>query len=252
MIASKTHRLALNLGLALAAAALLVGGCTPDAEHRDIPATEVKPVTAYGFTLDESATPQQVAYVLLRAIADDVDSAQAQLNTSLSGEARRELRDKQKAAMKTTYALAAYSVIEKRVLEVLNLTRVEKKPSLGDERDQQLYDFVHQWAAIVAYYVPSFPANFKEADARMKLVNGTHIDFPAWHNPAGTDDKSREAVKIDIELAGEPGAGGKTYWRVAKVAYFGRPGAALPQATTRAVITTRPASAAPAPTTKPS
>jgi hypothetical protein len=250
MNARKTRRALLNVGLCLASALPLLGGCTADPEHKDIPPAEVKTVQAYGLTLDENASPQQVTYVLLRAIADDVKSAQAQQNPSLSGEARRELREKQKAAMKTTYALAAYSVIEKRVLEVLNLSRVDKKQSLGDERDQQLYDFVHQWAPIVAYYVPSFPTDFADALTRMPVVTApdgkrAEVTFEASHNPTASSDKDREPVTMAIELAKEPGAGGKEYWRVARVGYLGRPGVI------RALPTTRIAATAPASRPKP-
>jgi len=218
-------------GLALLSAAMIGGfilaGCTRDPEHQDIPPTKVVAVQAYGQNLDDSATPQQVVYVLLRSIADDVNAAQAHKTKE------------QKEAFKITHSLAAYSVIEQRLLDVLNTTRPQKTSSLGPDRDMQLYDLIHQWAPIVSHYVRSFETDFNAASQKMSASTTpdqktTHVLYQAAHDPSATGE-ARGDVTIDIELVKEP-AGPNEYWRVARISYLGKQ--------TRVQPTTRPSAPA--------
>lgn len=199
-------------GAAISAA---LAGCSGNPDAKDIPPAEVKAVQAYGMTLHETATPQQVAFVLLRSIADDVHAAQTHN------------RPEQKAALLTTYSIAACSTIEKRLVDLLNAARGQARVSLGKERDQEVYSFVRQWAPIVAYYVPSFDTDFKSALGRMTAspsANGqtVHIGYRAWHSASASQPgPGDEPVLIDIELTKERGTAGE-YWRVARVGFVGR------------------------------
>ncbi len=198
-------------GALLGLGAVIVAGCT-DPKHKDVPPAKVEVVQAYGTNLDENATPQQVAYVLLRSIADDVQAAQAHRH------------EDQKSALRTTYALAAYSTIERRLSELLKATGATDKEGLGPDRDAALYDFVRQWAAIVGHYVPSFDTDFNAAQNRMSVQtkpDAAHVLYKAWHSPTTQPSAGDNPVLIDIELAKET-VGTATYWRVARVSFAGR------------------------------
>ncbi len=196
-------------------------GCSSEEE---IPRAAVKPVTAYGITLDENATPKQVAFVLLRSIADDLHAAQAHDTKG------------QKEALRLTYSLAAYSTIARRIGES---PEEEADPAQAKIRDKRLYIFVKDWTPIVGYYVPSFDTDFKAAAQRMQIRSQTgstvHILYEACHNPAETDPAKRQTATIEIELTKEP-AGAVSYWRVAKVSF------AEPTARTRPATRSAPAS----------
>ena len=193
-----------------AVAALVAAGCRQPVE---IPSTDVKVVEAYGVKLDESATPRQVAYALLRAIRDDVESAQA-------GD-----RDGQKRAFRTTFSLGAFSEIEKRLARGLG---DGKEDSLGETRDRRIHDVIYHWAPIVAHYVPSFDLDETTAVGRMKVLetpNATStciVVYDVAHDPAASDPAKRQPAMIEITLTRERSTGGaQEFWRVAKVAFRG-------------------------------
>lgn len=214
MNTKRRFRHAVTGGLALAVVACLTGGCQDAADT--LPPPEVKTVTAYGQTLDESATPQQVAYVLLRSLAEDVQAAQA----------KPPRREDQKQANLITWSVAAPNTIEQRILSTAR--EHAKDParfqSLGENRKKEIYRVVNQWAPIVAYYVASFDQDPETAMSRMHVrpsPNGqvTHILYEVTPDPTRPDVDQRRT--LDIELVKEKGADGKEYWRVARVGYIG-------------------------------
>jgi hypothetical protein len=222
--------------------ALLPGGCTADQHHRDIPPAAVKPVNAYGLTLDENATPEQVAFVVLRSIADDVAAAQAHDH------------DSQREALRTTHALIACGTVETRLLQAENLAPGgRKRKSFGDERNEKLFDFARQLAPIVSHYVKSFDTDFESARRKMRAPmpadpNLVRIFYEAAHDPAASDVRQRDPVIIELEMAREK-VDGKTYWRLAKIGFAGRPSAATG---TRTAASSEPArTPTPAPATAP-
>lgn len=197
--------------VAVSATLVWAAGCAPSEVP---PPAEVKTVSAYGLTLDESATPEQVVYVLLRAIADDVTAAQAHEH------------DKQREALLLTYRLGAYSVIEKRLVDVLNQSLASEVKSLGKDRDRRLFDFVKGWAPIASHYVRGFDTDSRAAMARMSVQASPdgeriHVYYPVCHDPQESDPAKRQEATLDIELAKEK-AGSRSYWRVARVAFKGR------------------------------
>lgn len=193
------------------AALALSGGCTDPEEN--IPPAEVKTVTAYGMTLDPSATPQQVAYVLLRSLAEDVQAAQDHPPRPKD----------QKAANLITYSIAAVDEIERRILAMVS----ENKPtqpgaaSLGKDRSKDIYRVVNYWAPIVAYYVGSFDQDPQAAMARMRVVQmaegrTAQVLYEVWPEASRPDADRHQTLAI--ELVKEKGPGGE-YWRVARVTY---------------------------------
>jgi len=184
-------------------------GCTKHTQ--DIPKPKVETVTAYNVTLDQDATPEQVAYVLLRALADDVTAAQAHEHK------------KQKEALNLTFSLAAYAQIEKQVIQTENLTRAKKIDSLGDLRNEKLYKFVKYWAPIVAHYIKSFDTNPVTAAKKMKVhltSDGTiaNVLYPVSHDPTETDPAKQQTAVLNIKMVKEK-AGAISYWRVARLGY---------------------------------
>ncbi|MBI4717449.1 MAG: hypothetical protein HY763_06570 [Planctomycetes bacterium] len=99
----------------------------------------VHTVSHYGVTLDEQAAPEQVAFVLLRAIRDDF------LATS---EAQRE------EAVARLYDVAAADAIGG--LGGKGLTRLET-----------LYQVIHQWTPTVAYYARDLEEDWEKARPRL-------------------------------------------------------------------------------------
>ena len=118
----------------------LPGGCKRDvrlADHQ-VRHPEVRTVSHYGLTLDESATPQQVSYVLLRAIHDDFTA---------------ETKDDREHALDVQFDLCAAGAIAKR------------NPT-GLPRDEYLYTVIYRWTPTVAHYVQSFPTDWDKAKTR--------------------------------------------------------------------------------------
>jgi len=201
------------LGAALAAA--FWPGCTRTED--EAPPARLQAVEAYGLTLDESATPQEVAFVLLRSLADDVKAAQA----------RPPRPNDQKAAMRLTYSLAAYQEIANRILQVANQNRSPEKADLGPERGKKLFSFTKQWAPIVAHYVNSFDTDLEAAARKMWVLmsvdgQSAHVHYNAAHDPSEKDPSKRQTATIDVELV-KAAAGARSFWRISRVDYLGRP-----------------------------
>jgi len=205
----------------------MFAGCQKNVE---VPPIEVKQVDAYGVTLDESATPQQVVYVLLRSLRDDFEAAQARD------------RQRQKEAFRTTFSLAAFSEIDKRLARAFGQQDEGKDAGLDTHRDNQIYDVINHWAPIVGHYVRSFDMEQSAAVAKMHMVtaaNGSnaHVSYDVSHDPQETDPAKQQLATIDVELVQEKAsAGSKMYWRVARVAFRG------PNATRRIAPMSGPAS----------
>jgi len=166
----------------------------------------VEVVEAYGQKLDESATPQQVAFVLLQLLKKDVEAAQAHEH------------EQQQAVLRQIFRLAAYSTIENRLEAIL-------RPGLGlgEKRDKKLFEIVNFWAPIVGHYIHSFDDDFEMAKPRMKVTYSqskrfAHVLYPVCHDPAERDPEKRQRATLDVELARELGEG-QSYWRVSRVSF---------------------------------
>lgn len=195
--------------VALVIAYVCLSGCTPT---KEIPPTETKTVSLYGQTLDESASPQQVVFALLRSLNDDVRAAQEHKH------------DEQKAAFARTFSLAAFHEIEKRLISVRQ--SLGQNTTLGGDREEKIYNVVHYWAPIVGHYIDSFDTEFAAAAAKMRsVVTGdgqiAHVYYPVVHDPRQTDPAKQQRATIHVELVREP-AGATSYWRVARVDFAGK------------------------------
>lgn len=130
------------VGLTVAAASGLAVwcGCGGDARlaGQRIRSVTVRSVAHYGVTLDQQASPEQVAYVLLRAVRDDV--------VAKSREERDTALDKQ-------FDLCAATVIQNK-----------NRTSLP--RDEFIHSVVYHWAPTVSHYVSDFETEWDKAAAR--------------------------------------------------------------------------------------
>jgi hypothetical protein len=140
---NEKHSKANAVVLAVLAAALMVGStaCRRDVRLADkkLRNPTVKAVSAYGMTLDEQASPQQVAFATLQAIRDDFLAPD------------REAREK---ALDTQFELCAANKISER-----NITSLS--------REEWLYEVVSKWTPTVSHYVPDFPIDWEEAKERL-------------------------------------------------------------------------------------
>ena len=152
----------------LPAAVLWLGGCGEDARLADrrIPHIVVETVSDQGVELGPQASPQDVVYVLLRAIRDDV----------LAG-ADREAR---RAALLRQMGVCDPDYIHELYKNVMG-------PRAVYSRDEWVYKKVRLWAPTLAYYVDSFDVDPGTAKERMEAGEAgetAHVDFPA-RDPTG-------------------------------------------------------------------
>ncbi|MEK6798464.1 MAG: hypothetical protein AABZ12_05840 [Planctomycetota bacterium] len=160
--------------VAFAAGVTLAAGCERDvrlADHK-VRSVQVGPASHYGLVLDQQASPQQVAFVALRAIRDDVRAA---------GRVERE------AALDVQFSVCAANEIKRRNHSSLD----------GDEF---LFNVVYHWTPTVAHYAGDFPETPEDAQRRF-------VQRPAKQASSGSN--SPEESELAIELAdpgGDPAA----------------------------------------------
>ncbi len=158
---------------------LLAGGCSEDARlaGHSIPHVVVETVTDQGVVVGPEAGPQEVAFVLLRAIRDDVQAGSDR-------EARREALMRQLAVCDPDYIYELYQdVMDRRAVY---------------ERDEWVYKKVRLWAPTLAYYVDSFGMDLPRAKERL-----TTSPTSRRENWPG------ETIQVDLPARdphGEPGA----------------------------------------------
>ena len=126
----------------LALAALPLYGCGRDARlvGKNLPTDlTIRPVTHYGLTLDDKATPQQVGFVLLRAMKEDYNAKDP--------EAR-------KAAMNILYDITAMD-------DILALHPTGLNPA------DSIYTVVKNWTPTVSHYAAQLPTEWESAKDRL-------------------------------------------------------------------------------------
>lgn len=174
----------------------LVGGCRRDVRlaGRDVRSVTVQSVTHFGVTLDEEASPQDVAYVLLRAIREDFLASSS---------------TDRKAALDKQFDICAANVIKAR-----NRT--------GLSGDEFVYNVVYRWTPTVAHYVDDFETDRTKASERLvpNYVAGDKAADPnveecevlmELDDPSG-DPKAQ--VVVIVRLARDGG-----FWRVLNLSF---------------------------------
>lgn len=183
------------LAIASAAAAGTVG-CdrNPRLADTDIRSVTVRPVTHYGITLDDTATPEQTTFVLLKAMREDFHA---------SNDAQR------KAALDVLFDVAAADAIVARTLTSLN-------------RDEVIHQIVNRWTPTVSHYVDDFDTEWEPVLDRFvrvgpKLVGNAGFDVHECQILMEVGDGGgdlRDQVLLAVSLIQEQGL-----WRVQQVGF---------------------------------
>ncbi len=155
----------------------MVPACSRDVwlAGKEIPTVTVHAVEHYGTKLDANGTPEQVAYVALRAIRDDFLA---------------EDEEARKQALATQFDVCAAGVLQGR-----NTTSME--------RDEFVYNVVQRWTPTVSHYLADFPAAWATAEARMHRRPVTRSGKQA--EGAISDDECEVAMVVR-DPGGDPNA----------------------------------------------
>lgn len=150
------------------------GGCSRDVRlaQRNVRTVKVEAKTIYGVTLDESASPQQVTHVLLRAIREDFQAK--------TGEEREAALDKQ-------FDICAANVIQSH-----------NRGSMA--RDEFIHNVVYRWTPTVSHYVNDFETDWDKAKPRLVRVVKKPADL------AGPDASTCEVAIEVADPDGNPNA----------------------------------------------
>lgn len=185
-----------RLGFTLVCVLAVCAGCSRDVSlaGRNVRSVTVKAVTHYGVTLDESATPEQVAYVLLRAIRDDF--------LATTPEDREAALDKQ------------FDICAANVIQAKNRTVVS--------RDEFIHNLVYHWTPTVSHYVHDFETDWEKARARFVRtvphpMKGSDADAMTCEVSMELDDSSGDPsarVVMAVWLAQDSG-----FWRVVHLGF---------------------------------
>ena len=188
---------------------ILTGCKDPTLADKEIPPVSIGPVqTPYGVTLDENATPADVAYVFFRAAKDDYLAAQ---------EARRE---DQKKAFHLQIALAAADDIS----NATNQLYARKSLPVQRSRDEAVYLLARVWAPTIAHYINNFSDDRSVMQAKMVTGN---LQSGSASQPARSGrvnvllDVSRDDsnARIQVSMIQQTGGDGKRYWRISEVGF---------------------------------
>ncbi len=192
-----THRTYNWAGTAVICGLLACSACSRDARlagrnvRKDV---TVRAVTHYGVTLDEAASPEQVAYVALRAVREDFSGTDP---------------EEREAALDKHFDVCAADVIAAR-----NRT--------GLKRDEFVYAVVRRWTPTVSHYVADFETDWEAASERFGRTDprppkGSNADalecevLMEVDDPSG--DPSARALLV-VYLAQDSG-----FWRVVHLGF---------------------------------
>ncbi len=187
-----TRRIHSTLWLVVTAAlvATTISGCGKDDlqvrhEQRNL---TIGPVELFDHLLDQTASPEQVAFAALRAIAEDFEAGND--------------KEQREAALDKQFSLAAINM----------LTPSEK---MKIDSGEYLYKVVYHWTPTVSHYVSQFPQTFEEAKERFVV-----------RSPRGLDPMNYADVLLEVDdPKAEPGTDSSAvlvvylgrdtgYWRV--------------------------------------
>jgi hypothetical protein len=196
-MASRFRPTAPGLHLAVAAA-LLAGGCKdPSLVGKAIFPVDVKPVEAFGRVLDEEAPPQDVVYVLLQAIRQDVAASRA--------------RDKEAEleAMKIETSLAAPESM------LAAFRRVLQRSALPVDITAELavHKLVRMWAPMIAHYQDVFDTDYDAAVANMAVRHQPgSIDAVVLYDVPSPTGSPPATIKAEMRRE-------KGFWRIRRLSF---------------------------------
>ncbi len=188
------------MGVGVAALAALAS-CKRDVRlaGHDLRDVEVKTVEHYGKTLDQGASPEEVTYVLLRAIQDDYLA---------SAPADPTVRE---AALDKQFDVCAADTIAGRAAGPL-------------AREEAIYAAVYRWTPAVSHYANGFETDWDRARDRFHRVGPRPVD--------GLNGVSACTILMKLDDPGGDANGGvlmavvliqeNEFWRVVRLEWIPR------------------------------
>ena len=180
----------------LGAVLLLIGACDRDARlaGRNLRDVTVQTVTLYGETLDKSATPKQVTYVLLRAIREDF---------------KAKTPEEREVALDKLFDVSAAGYLTRGSANEI-------------DRRETVFKIVNRWTPTVSHYVDDIETDWEKARVRLRVFGLESVKnrndgtqqckiMTQLADPSGDPNA---AVLLNIHLIQDSG-----YWRVLGLAY---------------------------------
>jgi hypothetical protein len=147
-------------------------------------------------TLGLDASPKTVAYVLLRAIRDDVLAVQ------------RHDRETLKRAWSTERSVAA----PERIHADVGMARQGGAVVSEYTPAEAVYKIAMLWAPIVAHYVDALDLTREQAEEQMRVLTGSANERHVILDVENPQDHNRTTLQISMVQE-------KGYWRVYRVGY---------------------------------
>ncbi len=154
----------------------LTGCRPPDSSEADrcIPSSNTV-FEVYRITLDEKATPQQVAWVFLKTLSNDIHAGNN--------------RDRRTELLKQECALTNIEAYREKIQGAHSTT----------DFNEWLFQQIYHWAPGVSYYVDYFDPDFESAAARMTVQFGRAV--------AADTRKSLKTAYVDYVIPSEANGG---------------------------------------------
>lgn len=181
---------------ALAIVAFL-GGCKdPTIIGYELKPVETGPVEAYGLILDENSPPQDVVFVMFRAVLDDIQAA------------REHNREAQLEALNLQASIAASAWMHATFQRALD----RKSMPVQVTPEQSVFKLIRFWAPMLGHYIDSVATDHDI------LVDGMSVGIRDELNEAvvryDLSGKDGTTATAQIELIREGG-----YWRIKKLGF---------------------------------
>lgn len=206
---------------ASAAFATVVCGCKdPTLIGYKIEPVTSGPIQAYGMTLDEQSSPQDVVYAMFRAVRDDIAAAQD-----------HDLKA-QLAAINIQVGLAASEWMHQHFQKSLQ----RKSMTVEVTPEQSVFKLIRFWAPMLGHYIDSVETEHDPAVAEMSVrFRSQQAEAEVLYNVSAHDGSP---ATVRVELLRESDC-----WRIKRVSFAPSP---------LAHPTAAPSDASPRPTNSPS
>ncbi len=188
--------LILFAGTAVPVLALLPGCKDPTVIGYELKPVETGPVEAYGLILDEDSPPQDVVFVMFRAVQDDIQAA------------REHNHKAQLEAINLQARVAAAEWMHATFQRALD----RKSMPVQVTPEQSVFKLIRFWAPMLGHYVDSLATDHDTLVAALSVdIRDEQNEAVVRYDLVGKDGTTATA---QIELIREQG-----YWRIKKLGF---------------------------------
>lgn len=182
---------------AFAAFAIAVSGCEdPTLIGYKIEPVSTGPIQAYGMTLDQQSSPQDVVYAMFRAVRDDIAAAQD-----------HDLKA-QLAAINVQVGLAASEWMHQHFQKSLQ----RKSMTVEVTPEQSVFKLIRFWAPMLGHYIDSVETEHDPAVAQMSVrFRSQQTEAEVLYNVSARDASQ---ATIRVELLRESDC-----WRIKRISF---------------------------------